>query len=279
MPKTYAPMSIELLGPLSFSLHHRPVVASAPKQRQVLALLALNVGRAVTVSTMVEELWGDTPPRSYATTLQTYILQIRNAIMAASDDDPDSRRLLSTRPYGYVLNQHYCEIDTEVFHKGVQAGRDAAEQGDYLRASALLSQALNLWRGPALVDVKVGRVLEIDVAALEEHRLGALERRVETDLALGRHSYLLAELTELTARHPLNENLCTLLMVALYRSGRAARAIQIFAHFRYVLFRELGIEPGPRMQRVLAHIRSGDAKLETGGIAWVMHRGASSERV
>src|SRR5580704_16248133 len=126
-------ISIQLLGPLSASLGTRTVTPNAAKQREVLALLALNAGRIVTVSTVIEELWGDHPPRSSATTLQTYIFHLRSSLA----------------------------VDTP---------REAAEAGDPQTVSELLGRALDLWRGPALVDVRQGRILETEAASLEETR-------------------------------------------------------------------------------------------------------------
>ena len=145
------PLRIELLGPLSLRLNETPVTASAPKQRQVLALLALNAGRVVTVSTLIEEVWGDRPPRSYATTLQTYILQLRNALAAAN---PGARQMLSTCHCGYLLEEDACQTDVEEFDRRVRAGRAAAEAGNHRLASEEFSRALELWRGQALVDVR-----------------------------------------------------------------------------------------------------------------------------
>jgi SARP family transcriptional regulator, regulator of embCAB operon len=255
------PLSIGLLGPLSLNINQRPVTASAPKQRQVLALLALNAGRVVTVPTLIEELWGDCPPRSYATTLQTYIFQLRNALAAANSGNAGARRMLSTRHYGYLLEEDACQTDVDVFDRRARAGRAAAEAGDHRLASEELSNALQLWRGPALVDVRMGSVLEIEAASLEENRLGALERRIEADLALGRHADLLGELTLVAARNPMNENLCAFLMTALYRAGHVGRSLQAFNRLRSVLNRELGVEPCPKLQRLQAAILSGDPAL------------------
>ncbi|HEX4833742.1 MAG TPA: AfsR/SARP family transcriptional regulator [Trebonia sp.] len=255
-------LSIELLGPLTVHLNRTPVTISAPKQRQILAVLALNVGRVVRVPTLIEELWGDRPPRSYATTLQTYILQLRNALAAASPGNPDARQLLGTSHYGYLLEGAACRTDVTLFEPLVSAGRAAAEAGDLYLASEELDRALGLWRGPAMVDVRMGRVLEIEAASLEERRHGALERRIEADLALGRHADLLGELTLTTARSPMNENLSAYLMTALYRSGHVGRSLQEFHRLRSVLNRELGVEPCPRLQRLQAAILSGDPALE-----------------
>lgn len=263
MNREARPLNIELLGSLSASLSQTPVTPSAPKQRQVLALLALNAGRVVTVPMLIEEMWGNHPPRSYATTLQTYILQLRNALAAAAPGNPDARQILSTRHYGYVLEADACQTDVDVFDGLVRAGRAAAEARDHVLASDQLSRALQLWRGPALVDVRMGAVLEIEAASLEERRLGAFERRVEADLALGRHSDLLGELTLASARNPMNENLCAFQMIALYRTGHVGRSLQTFHRFRSVLNDELGVEPCARLQRLQAAILSGDPMLES----------------
>lgn len=254
------PLSIGLLGPLSVRLNQTPVATSAPKQRQVLALLALNAGRVVTLPMIIEELWGDRPPRSYATTSQTYIFQLRNALAAANSGNPGARQILSTcHNGGYLLEEDACETDVEVFDRHVRAGRAAAEAGDHSLASKEFTSALQLWRGPALVDVRKGRVLEIEAASLEESRLGALQRRIEADLALGRHADLLGELTLVAARNPMNENICAFLMTALYRAGHVGRSLQAFHRLRSVLNNELGVEPCPRLQRLQAAILSGEA--------------------
>ncbi|MFJ4769388.1 BTAD domain-containing putative transcriptional regulator [Streptomyces uncialis] len=257
MNRESRPLSIGLLGPLSLRLDQKPVRTSAPKQRQVLALLAVNAGRTVTVPTLIDELWGDSPPRSFATTLQTYILQLRNALAAVDSGHPDARQLLSTRRHGYQLEEAVCETDVELFHHRVRTGREASEAGDHRYASEELSRALELWRGSALVGVRLGRVLEIEAQSLEEHRLKALELRIEADLHLGRHADLLGELTFVAAKHPMNENLCAFLMTALYRAGHVGRSLQAFHRLRSVLERELGIEPCPRLQRLRAAIVSG----------------------
>jgi len=248
-------ISIQLLGPLSASSGIRAVTPNAAKQREVLALLALNAGRVVTVSTLIEELWGDRPPRSSATTLQTYIFHLRNSLAVDMPREQVASELLRTRHSGYLLE---CNTDVEEFRRLARAGREAAETGDPLTVSDLLGQALDLWRGPALSDVRQGRILETEAASLEETRLGLLERRIQADLALHRHADILGELTMLVARHPMNENFAGLLMTALYRSGHVARALDAFQRLRTVLDDELGIDPSPRMQRLHQAILSGE---------------------
>ncbi|MGH3434382.1 MAG: AfsR/SARP family transcriptional regulator [Thermocrispum sp.] len=275
MNLVYPPLSIKLLGPLSPSLNGRPVTTSAPKQRQVMALLGLYVGRVVTVPTLVDELWGDRPPRSYATTLQTYVLQLRNALAAADPGNPDARQLLSTSHCGYLFEADVCQTDVEDFDRHLRAGRAAGETGDHRLASEEYSRALQLWRGPALVDARAGRVLEIEAASLEESRLGVLERRLEADLALGRHTDILGELTLLTARNPMNENLCAFQMTALYRAGHVGRSLQAFQRLRSALNDELGVEPCPRLQRLQNAILCGDPTLEASSVPRTWHEIAS----
>jgi SARP family transcriptional regulator, regulator of embCAB operon len=260
-------VSIQILGPLSAHMNHRPVAPTAPKQRQILVLLALNAGRVVTIPTLVEELWGDQPPRSFATTLQTYILQLRSRLAAAAADGEYARRLLGTRHSGYQLEARLCQTDVEDFQRFARAGRSAAEMGDHRAASELLGGALAVWRGPAFVDVPTGRVLEAEAASLEQTRFGVLERRIEADLALHRHADLLGELMILVVRNPMNENFCALLMTALYRSGHAGRALEAFRRIRTVLRDELGVEPGSRLQRLQQVILAGEPVCEPAGLA------------
>jgi SARP family transcriptional regulator, regulator of embCAB operon len=259
-----ARIGIQLLGPFSAQLGSQPITPSAAKQRQILTMLVLNVGRVVTVPTLIEELWADDPPRSSSTTLQTYVMQLRNRFAKALPGDRRARQLLSTHYSGYLLEAEACHTDVEDFERLARAGRGAAEAGHHRPASDLLGRALALWRGPALADVRLGRILELEAAALEEVRLGVLERRIAADLALGRHADLLGELTLLVARNPMNENFCELLMTALYRSGHVGRALDAFQRLRAVLSTELGVEPCAKLQRVQQAVLSGDSALEQG---------------
>ncbi len=133
-----------------------------------------------------------------------------------------------------------------------------------------------MWRGPALVDVRKGSVLEIEAVSLEESRLGALERRIESDLALGRHADLLGELTRVVARNPMNENLCAYLMIALYRAGRVGRSLEAFHRLRSVLNHELGVEPCPRLQNLQTAILSGAPALDVWSVSWSPEEFAAS---
>jgi DNA-binding SARP family transcriptional activator len=234
----------------------------AAKPQQVLALLALNAGRVVTVSSLIDEIWGDQPPPSALTTLQTYILDSRRQIAAALGPGQDPKQLLRTRLNGYLFDCQAGRIDVRDFERLAQSGRAAAERGDDRSAAEILSRALALWRGAALVDVRKGSILELEAAALEEARLAVLGRRIQSDLALGRHADILGELTALAARHPLNENLSALLITALYRTGHTGRALETFHQLRSQLVTELGIEPSAQLQRLQRAVLSRDPSLD-----------------
>lgn len=254
-------INIRLLGPMSAFMNNKSVTPSAAKQRQILALLALNAGRVVTVPTLVEELWGDYPPRSSLATLQNYILHLRNRMAAALHSDPGIKEVLCTRHGGYLLAESLCHTDIDEFGQLVFSGREAAERGDHRAASDRLGRALKLWRGPALADMPTGRVLELEATSLEETRLGVIERRIHADLALDRHADLVGELVVLTAKHPMNENFFALLMTALYRAGHVARALEAFHRLRSALREELGVEPCARLQRMHQAVLLGDPAL------------------
>ncbi|MFF7365859.1 BTAD domain-containing putative transcriptional regulator [Streptomyces sp. NPDC008125] len=257
-------MNIGVLGPLSVEHNHTSIVPTAGKPRQVLSLLALRAGRAVPVASLMEEIWGDTVPRSATTTLQTYILQLRRLIAAAipADAQLSSKDVLATSYGGYRLTPVVGSYDCADFQDLAARGHLALEAGDARTASALLRRALELWRGPALADVPVGPVLELEVIGMEETRLQVLQERIEADLRLGAFTPLIAELRMLTARYPLNENLCAQLMTAFYRSGSPWRALEAFRRLRSRLSDELGVEPTPRLQRLHRAILSGDPDLE-----------------
>lgn len=260
-------MQIKLLGPFVAHEQQTSIVPSAPKPRQILALLALQANQVVTVPTLMEEIWGERPPRSAATTLQTYILQLRRRLATAfgAERSGSAKEVLVTRHGGYLLDVQPGEVDTSEFERTLGLGQAALAAGDDSTASMMLGQALALWRGPALVDVQTGRVLEIEVLRLEEARLGALEGRIAADLRLGRHAGMLSELTVLAARHPMHEGLHAQFMLAQYRSGRAWQALETYQRLRGTLVAELGIEPSARLRRLHGAVLAADPRLDLVG--------------
>jgi len=256
-------MRISVLGSLDAELNGVPILPTAAKPRQMLALLAIYANQVLPVPTLMEEIWGDAPPRSALTTLQTYILQLRRCMEKALDGEPGgSKALLLTRHGGYLLRTEPGSIDAHEHDRLSSLGQRAFDRGEHQHAAELFREALALWRGPALVDVRTGPLLEIEAMRLEESRLGVLERRIDVELRLGRHGELLTELTALAARHPLHEGLHAQSMVAFYRAGRPSAALDVFQNLRSRLVEELGIEPSQRLQHLQRAVLGSDPALD-----------------
>ncbi|MFY1675556.1 AfsR/SARP family transcriptional regulator [Streptomyces sp. WMMC905] len=250
-------MDIGILGSLDVREKGVSITPTAPKARQVLALLALHADQVVTVGTLTEELWGAAPPRSARPTLQTYILQLRELIACAlrqGDGGREGQRcakdVLLTVPGGYLLKSGQGASDLRDFERLAGLGYRAMDAEDYGGAAAHLSEALDLWTGTALADVHPGVHLETEIRRLEESRLCALDQRIEADLRLGRHRELLAELTALVSRYPTHESLCGQYMLALHRSGRRGEALNAYQQLRVRLVRHLGLEPSAALAKL-----------------------------
>ncbi|MEV7192547.1 AfsR/SARP family transcriptional regulator [Streptomyces sp. NPDC093510] len=253
-------MDVEVLGSLAVRVGGRSVVPSAPKPRQVLALLALHADRLVSVSALAEELWGGAPPRSARTTLQTYVLQLRELIGGALAEGGGggcgAKDVLVTLPGGYLLAGGGGGSDVRAFEELAGAGYRAVDAGDCVGGARRLREALGLWRGTAFADVQAGPQLEMEIKRLDESRLCALDRRIEADLRLGRHRELLAELTVLVNGYRTHESLHAQFMLALHRSGRRGEALDAYQRLRTTLVRDLGLEPSARLRHLQRSILS-----------------------
>jgi predicted ATPase/DNA-binding SARP family transcriptional activator/Tfp pilus assembly protein PilF len=227
-------VEFRILGPLEVSDGDEPVAVAGAKPRALLAALLIRSGQTVSAERLIDELWGDDPPETAQNTLQVYVSQLRRSLGAEA---------IVRRSSGYALAATREQIDLARFEDLVESARDAEPQ----IATDRLHEALALWRGEP----------EIDAARLSELRLAALEARIDADLALGRHAELVPELQALVADEPLRERLRAQLLLALYRDGRQADALAEYARARKTLVDELGVEPGPELQRahrgVLAH--------------------------
>lgn len=266
-------MHIELLGVLGVSINKAPIVPSAKKTRNLLALLALNAGKLITISKIREELWDGSPPRSASTTLQTYVMQLRNRIARGltTDGNPDTesaRRILVTGANGYLLDVSSGFCDAIEFDRLATQGNRLFDELDYHGAADTLRRALDLWRGPALVDIDVGPVLAKEVVRLEERRRLVTERRLYLDLALGRHHSIVDELSALAALDRTHEGVHGQLMIALYRCRRRAHALDVFQRLRSAMREELGLEPSPWLHRLQRAILGAelDAELDAGDL-------------
>ncbi|MEU5158449.1 AfsR/SARP family transcriptional regulator [Streptomyces sp. NPDC020875] len=258
-------LRIDLLGNLLTTYGGETVTPSAPKIRQVLALLALRSNTAIPHRRFVEELWGDSPPPSATTTLQTYICHLRkipgmapSSRAPAPADGPELR----TTPGGYQLRVPPGTVDVRRFDELADAGQRAMEDGEVEQAADALHRALGLSRGPVLGDVTRGPVVTIDVLHLEERRYEILEQRIAADLLLGRHHRLVSELSALGADNPTRESLHGKLMLALYRTGRRPEALDTFRRLRHVLARDLGVEPCSELQLLHQRILAGAPELD-----------------
>jgi DNA-binding SARP family transcriptional activator/tetratricopeptide (TPR) repeat protein len=249
-----------VLGPVEVLVDGRPVALGGPKPRALLTLLLLNANRVVPTARLIEALWGGRPPASGATRVQGVVSQLR-ASLAEAGAAPGP---ITTHPQGYLLKVADGELDLDVFERRRDEGRAASGRGDPAAAAAAYRAGLGLWRGPALSGVDAS-FAETEAARLEECRLAAVEDLTDAELALGRHAALVSELTALVRRHPLRERPRQQLMLALYRSGRQAEALEAYQEGRRLLVEELGLEPGPGLQRLQRAILAADPGLRLEG--------------
>ncbi len=228
--------------------------------RALLALLALHAGEVLSTERLIDQLWGPTPPPTAAKALHGLVSILRRRL-EPDGDRPAGATVVQTRAPGYVLSLDRDQVDAHRFHSmlAAAAGAPAAAK------AALLREALELWRGPALDDFAYEPFAQAPIAGLEESRLTALEDRVDADLALNRHAELVAELEGLTAEHPLRERLRGQLMLALYRCGRQAEALKVYRDAQRLLVDELGIEPSPALQALQRSVLIQDPALNAPG--------------
>jgi DNA-binding SARP family transcriptional activator len=243
-------MDFRILGPLEVAAGDSLVALAGAKQRALLALLLLSANEVVSSDRLIDEMWGEHSPESGRTALQVRVSQLRKALGPAGP-------LLVTRPPGYVLRLEREQLDLYRFERLV----DEAAAAEPAVAAAKLRDALALWRGPALAEFAYESFAQAAIGRLEELRLAALEKRIEADLACGRHADLVAELEALVAQAPLRERLRGQLMLALYRCGRQAEALAVYQATRRALVDELGIEPSLPLRRLEQAILRQDPSL------------------
>jgi len=246
-------LSFRILGPFEVIERERSLGLGGPKQRALLAVLLLHRCEAVSTDRLIDELWGERAPATAAKTVQVYVSNLRKAL---------GDGLLVTRGHGYMLQTEPGQVDLDRFEMLVAEGRRALQAGDPRGASDRLREALGLWRGPPLADFAYAPFARGETVRLEEARLAALEDRIDADLALGEHAALVGELESLVREHPLRERLQAQLMLALYRSGRQADALERYRQARCELVDGLGIEPGPALQELERAILAHDPALQ-----------------
>jgi DNA-binding SARP family transcriptional activator len=249
-----------LLGAIEVSVDGTSLPLGGPRQRAVLADLALHVGRAVPTAQLIDDVWGERPPVSATHTLETYVSRIRHLLATSAEADAT----VTTRPAAYMLDAAPERVDVWQFRELAARGGAALEAGDASTAVTLVSPALGLWRGPALADVREAAFAPLAAQRLEEERLTALENLMAARLALGQHRELVPELEVLIAGSPYRECFHAQLMLALYRSGRQVEALAAFARARALLADELGVEPGRELRELQRAVLLQAPELEPG---------------
>jgi DNA-binding SARP family transcriptional activator len=244
-----------MLGPLEVVGDDGPIRLGGPRQRATLAILLLSANRVVPVERLADELYAGRPPVSAVTQVQRQVSELRRALGSAE--------IIETRPPGYLLRLRDEALDLERFER-LTAEADRARGLDDARAAGLLREALALWRGPPLADLAYEPFARAAVERLEELRLAALEEQVEAELALGRHAALVPGLEALVAEQPLRERLRGQLMLALYRAGRQAEALEAYRATRQALVESFGLEPSEPLQTLERAILTHDPGLEPG---------------
>jgi DNA-binding SARP family transcriptional activator len=247
-------LEFRLLGPLEVRDDSASVPIGGQKQRALLALLLLDAGHVVSTDHLIAALWGETPPRTAATSLQNFVSQLRKQL------GPD---VLETKTPGYVLRVGPDQVDLAHF-RSLVAGSRALDPPE---RAARLREAVALWRGQPLADFEFESWAQAEIGRLEEERLLATEERIDAEIEAGHGAELIGELEALVSAHPLRERFREQLMLALYRSGRQAEALEHFQAARRVLVDELGISPSPRLQELHGAILRQEAGLIQRGAA------------
>jgi DNA-binding SARP family transcriptional activator len=241
-------LEFRILGPLEVLVDDRPLALGGIRQRAVLVALLLEARRVVPADRLVSSLWGEQPPKTASTSLHNLVSQLRKQL--GSD-------VLVTQAPGYMLRVPSDEIDAYRFERTLTDARRLPPEERRER----LEHALGLWRGPPLAEFAFEDFAQAEIRRLEELRLVALGERIEADLELGREGDVVAELEALVREHPLRETFRRQLMLALYRSGRQAEALEVYQDARARFVGELGIEPGPELRQLQAEILRHDAVL------------------
>jgi DNA-binding SARP family transcriptional activator/class 3 adenylate cyclase len=254
-------MQFRLLGPMEVTADEQTVALGGTKQRATLGFLLLQANRVVATSRLLNALWGvEEAPTTARKILQNAVYGLRGVLASHRGDAAEAPALLTQAP-GYVLRVDPEQVDLHLFHKWVGLGRKKQAEGDATAAAALLREALALWRGPVLADLVEAGLDWPELAAVRSTRLDVIEDYFEAQLLCGAHYEILAELETLVQAEPLRERASAQLMLALYRCGRQADALNTYSHVRAALVENLGLEPGRGLQQLQQAILTQDPSL------------------
>ncbi|WP_328749960.1 tetratricopeptide repeat protein [Streptomyces sp. NBC_00285] len=249
-----------VLGPVRAWRGEQELDLGSPQQRAVLATLLLRRGRAVSLAELLDAVWGEEQPTAAVSVLRTYVSRLRKVLEPGLGAD-ETRRMVVSVGDGYLVRLPEDGLDLAVFEQRVTEARKLRAAGELSAAATLLRAALDEWQGAALGGL-LGPLAESEGSRLNEQRLATLETWLDIEVERGRHGEVIAELISLTGKHPLREQLCRLLMLALYRSGRQAEALAAYRSTRSTLVAELGIEPGAPLRDLHDRILAADATLD-----------------
>jgi DNA-binding SARP family transcriptional activator/class 3 adenylate cyclase len=248
-----------ILGPLEVTDDEgRRLGLAAYKQRTVLAILLLHANEVVSSDRLVEDVWGEERPPSAVKALQVHVSRLRGVVGGAGVRGAGR---LATAGGGYVLRLAPGELDAEVFEQLIEEGGRLIAENAWEPAIETFSRALELWRGPPLSDFAYESFAQAEIARLSELHVGAVERRIAAQLAIGRDAEVIGDLERLVREHPYRERFRAQLMLALYRTGRQAEALAAYREARAVLVDELGIEPSPELRDLHEAILAQDKSL------------------
>ncbi len=250
------PIRFRILGTLEAEIGEGALELGGRKQRAVLAVLLLRADNVVPGERLIDEVWGESPPASAAHTLEAYVSRLRRVLAPHGVD-------LERRAGGYRIGLGRAVLDSRIFEALVKEASQASADGDDNRAAVLAKEALGLWTGPVLSGVSLHLDGRAEVERLDELRWRALEIRVDAELALGRHAELVGDLRPLVEEAPYRERQVAQLMVALYRSGRQAEALDVYERMRRALDEELGLQPSEELQRLAGQIVRQEPQLRT----------------
>jgi DNA-binding SARP family transcriptional activator len=253
-------LRVGVLGPVMAWNNEQELPVGQPRQQAVLGILAMRANRVISRSELVDAVWGQDPPPSAEGGVYTYVAGLRRIFEPGRSLRGPGRILVSSGA-GYVLHLVPGQPDAVAFEQYLHRARQMRKIGDLAAVAATLQSALALWRGVAFVGVP-GPFADTERVRLGELKSAAEEEKADALIVLGRHEEVLADLTAMVAEHPLRERMRGLLMLALYRSGRQAEALRVFAEGRKVLAEELGIDPGAELSRIHHQVLTMDPGLE-----------------
>nr|WP_279616872.1 BTAD domain-containing putative transcriptional regulator [Streptomyces caeruleatus] len=239
--------TFSVLGAMEIRGTHGKLPIGAHKQQVLLARLICQANRVVPVADLMDTLWGDRPPRTAEKIIQVYVHDLRKVLMGGLGEKGE--RITFVRP-GYTLRSDPDEIDVNNFDRLSKEGFVLLLRGDYQAALSRLRQALRIWRGPAFLGLTESLFLSRSADSLNERLFAALGARIDAELCLGRHAWLVHELSQLVSDHPYREQFHGQLMLALYRSGRQSEALAAYQSLRRLLVEELGVEPHWRLREL-----------------------------